>query len=53
MAAFYDAVVIYAWAYNQSLYMHENITHNEKIRKLLWNNIFTDGWYYQTIDDKR
>lgn len=43
VAAFYDAIVIYAWAHNKSLYLNENIPHNEKIRKLLWNNVFTDG----------
>ncbi len=43
VAAFYDAIVIYAWAHNKSLHLHENITHNEKIRKLLWDNVFTDG----------
>ncbi len=44
LAAFYDAIVIYAWAHNRSLHLQENnLTHNEKIRKLLWNNVFTDG----------
>lgn len=43
VAAFYDAIVIYAWAHNKSLHLNENITHNEKIRKLLWNNVFTNG----------
>ena len=43
VAAFYDAVTIYAWAYNQSLYSNENMTQNEKITKFLWNNVFTDG----------
>lgn len=43
LAAFYDAIVIYAWAHNRSLHLNENLTHNEKIRKLLWNNVFSDG----------
>ena len=48
LAAFYDAIVIYAWAHNRSLHLQENnLTHNEKIRKLLWNNVFTDGLKFE------
>lgn len=43
LAAFYDAIVIYAWAHNKSLYFNEALKYNEKIRKFLWNNVFSDG----------
>lgn len=44
VAAFYDCIILYAYAYNRSLSSTDTgMSRNSLVTQYLWNNIFPDG----------